>query len=101
MLRYERISMAVTFVILAAIEVTIAVTKPVGPIFALSVLVLGFVARAMHKGFHFELPATVSRLAATVVPGFEDRRQIRRVAEGRQDMITEQLGKNFRWEPSW
>lgn len=62
-------------------------------IFALSVLVLGFLARTLHKGFQVELPATVNRWVSTVLPGLENRRQIRRMAEGRQDSITEQLGK--------
>ena len=93
MLRYERSAMMVTFVILAAIELTIAATKPAALIFAASVLVLGFIARALHKGFHFELPAPVTRWAVGVLPGLEHRRQMRRIAEGRQDLVEQQLGK--------
>src|SRR2546422_608089 len=51
MLRHERWVMVVTFLIVAAIEITIAVTKPAALAFAVIVLGLGFAARAMHKGF--------------------------------------------------
>jgi amino acid transporter/nucleotide-binding universal stress UspA family protein len=93
MLRHERVVMMVTFFVLAAIEVTIAATKPAALVFALSVLALGFIARALHKGFHLEVPATVSRLAKTFFPGVETRRQMRRVRAGRPDVLLEQLGQ--------
>ena len=93
MLRHERIFMMMTFVVLAAIELTIAATKPAALIFALSVLVIGFVARAMHKGFHIQVPAKVSRWTSGMFPGMEERRQMRRIAQGRSDADTEQLGK--------
>src|SRR5439155_14738249 len=62
MLRRERWLMMGTFVLLAAIEVTIAVTKPAALAFAVTVLALGFLARALHKGFRIQLPAALSRV---------------------------------------
>jgi nucleotide-binding universal stress UspA family protein len=61
MLRYERIVMRLSFFVLAAVEITIAVTKPKALAFAVVVLGLGFIARALHKGF--VLPAWVGRAA--------------------------------------
>jgi amino acid transporter len=90
---HERAIMLTTFLIVATIEVTIAVTKPQALLFAVIVLGLGFVARSLHKGLRIELPAPVSRWASAMLPGLESRRQIRRVAEGRQDLVTAQLGK--------
>ena len=50
MLRHERTVMILSFIILAAVEVSIAITKPPALLFAVTVVGLGFAARAMHKG---------------------------------------------------
>src|SRR5207244_2843741 len=88
--RHERAIMLGTFLVVAAIEITIAVTKPAALAFAVTVLALGFFARALHKGFRIELPATLSR----VFPQMETRRQIQRLAAGKTDMVEEQLGRD-------
>ncbi len=62
MARWERVLMIGTFVVLAMIEVTIGITKHAALIFALAVLALGFLARAMHKGVAFRIPRPVTRL---------------------------------------
>jgi amino acid transporter/nucleotide-binding universal stress UspA family protein len=61
MLRHERIVMRLSFVVLAAVEITIAVTKPKALAFAVVVLGLGFLARALHKGFRWPVPAMARR----------------------------------------
>ena len=68
MLRRERVLMMVTFVLLAAIELTIAATKPHALVFAVSVLGLGFATRAMHKGVALKMPAPVERVAGRFFP---------------------------------
>ncbi len=68
MLRRERVVMTATFVVLAAIEITIAVTKPAALIFAVTVLALGFIARGFHKGVRLTVPAPVRRAAARLFP---------------------------------
>jgi amino acid transporter/nucleotide-binding universal stress UspA family protein len=92
MMRRERSIMMITFLLLAAIEITIAVTKPHAAIFAGAVLVLGFGARAMHKGFAFELPVTIGRLARVLSPAALARRQAELPAEETQSIRTQQLG---------
>jgi len=65
---YERGVMMGSFFLMAAIEVTIALTKPAALLFALVVLGCGFLARAMHKGFRFPLPVLRGRLGRTLFP---------------------------------
>jgi amino acid transporter/nucleotide-binding universal stress UspA family protein len=91
MLRHERTVMMITFVLLAAIEVTIAVTKPHATIFAGVVLVLGFAARGLHKGFR--IPAPVGKLAARMFPGIAEQRQMRAGQPATESMVREQLGR--------
>ena len=55
MLRHERTVMILSFIILAAVEVSIAITKPPALLFAVTVVGLGFAARAMHKGITIPL----------------------------------------------
>jgi len=92
MLRHERWVMMVTFVILAVIEITIAVTKPHAAIFAGAVLVVGFVARAMHKGFRFEIPVANGWLGRTFFPAVRAAQHAGLPAEEIQSVRTRQLG---------
>ena len=92
MLRHERTIMTVTFIVVAAIEITIAVTKPMAALFAGVVLALGFAARAMHKGFNIPIPQRVGRLAETFLPALAaQRREQLEVAHGRV-VVENQLG---------
>lgn len=93
MLRHERVTMMATFFVVAAIEITIAITKPVALIFAVTVLGLGFLARALHKGFQVRIPEPVARVGAQWFPKAAARRRLRRVAEGQPDVLREQLGR--------
>ncbi|MCG3150616.1 MAG: hypothetical protein PCFJNLEI_04104 [Verrucomicrobiae bacterium] len=64
MRRHERTIMMATFFIIAAIEITIAITKPKALLFAVCVIGLGFIARALHKGASLRLPAGLRRLGS-------------------------------------
>ncbi|NQU12476.1 amino acid permease [bacterium] len=75
MLTHERLIMSVTFLIIAAIEVTIAITKPMAALFAGTVLALGFLVRALHKGFHFRVPAGLGRVGQLFFPELVARHQ--------------------------
>jgi amino acid transporter/nucleotide-binding universal stress UspA family protein len=92
MLRYERRIMMATFLVLAAIEITIAVTKPHAAIFAGAVLVLGFAARAMHKGFRFEVPVANGWLARTFFPAARAAQHAELPADEIQSVRTRKLG---------
>ncbi len=92
MLRYERIIMLVSFFILAAVELTIAATKPMALIFAVVVIGLGFLARALHKGAKVRVPEPVSRLAGHVFPELARQRQAELSAEETRAALTRQLG---------
>jgi amino acid transporter len=93
MLRYERIIMMMTFVVLAAIEVTIAATKPAALIFALSVLTLGFIARALHKGFQIRVPVGAGRFARTLFPAALAKQRANLEAGEADALVKQQLGK--------
>lgn len=96
MLRHERLVMMVTFVIIAAIELTIAVTKPKALLFATAVIGLGFLARAMHKGFRLPVPAGAGRLARTFFPEAIARRDAERVSAQSREQLEVALGKHRR-----
>ncbi len=92
MLWRERLIMSVTFIIVAAIEVTIAVTKPMAAVFAGVVLGLGFLARGMHKGFHFPLPRVGGRIGRVFFPEGEARRAGEQVPPAGEELYARQLG---------
>lgn len=87
MLRHERIVMSVTFLIVAAIEITIAVTNLWALLFVAIVIGSGFLARAMHKGFDFPIPKRAGRLAEAFFPAL--------VARQRQEQATKDGGQTF------
>ncbi len=89
---YERGVMMASFFLMAAIEVTIAITKPMALIFALVVLGCGFGARAMHKGFRFRLPLPVGRLGRTLFPDEIARRQAGQEPGQVQSDLVKRLG---------
>ena len=90
---HERVIMIGTCVIVAAIEVTIAATKHKALTFAVVVVGLGFLARALHKGFNVHLPVGVGRIAKTFFPKVIARQQLARAREQTNAIYTEQLGK--------
>jgi len=92
MLRHERGIMMITFLVLAAVEITIAITKPAAPVFAVTILGLGFVARALHKGFKLPVPASVSRLAEHWFPAAAARRRVAANDQMQLDSLARQLG---------
>jgi amino acid transporter len=89
MLGHERFVMRLSFFILAAVEITIAFTKPKALAFAAVVLGLGFAARALHKGLRFRLPARITDLAGRFLPALAVRPS---QATDRQQRIMHDLG---------
>lgn len=92
MIWHERLLMGLTFLVVAAIEVTIAVTKPMAALFALIVIGLGFLVRAMHKGFAVPLPEPAGRLARLFVPELVANRRAREAAADPSQAYARQLG---------
>jgi amino acid transporter/nucleotide-binding universal stress UspA family protein len=92
MKKMERRVMMVTFFLLAAIEITIAITKPHAAIFAVAVLVLGFGARAMHKGFKFQFPALTGWLGRVLSPAAMALKQAALPADEAETVRTQLLG---------
>jgi nucleotide-binding universal stress UspA family protein len=92
MRRHERAIMMATFFVVAAIEITIAVTKPAALLFAIVVLGLGFLARAFHKGFPMRVPAPVRRLAERMFPAAAARRRAALSEAETQARLVRQLG---------
>ncbi len=112
MLRHERIVMRLSFLILAAVEITIAITKPKALAFATVVLGLGFIARAMHKGVQvrawlgrvtqslsdwrhahgLEVPTALSRLRHTLFPEAAAHRALRQAGVLDEAALARQLG---------
>jgi amino acid transporter/nucleotide-binding universal stress UspA family protein len=92
MLGYERGVMMVTFLIMVAIWVTIAVSKPFALLFALIVVGLGFLGRAAHKGFRLPVPARAGGLARMFFPEAVARRQAELGAEQARAAVLKQLG---------
>ncbi len=58
--------MLVTFLVIAGVEITIAATKHTELAFAVIVIGLGFLARALHKDSKIKSPAPVTGLARRV-----------------------------------
>jgi amino acid transporter/nucleotide-binding universal stress UspA family protein len=92
MLAHERGVMMATFLVMAAIWITIAVSKPAALLFAVIVLGLGFLARAMHKGFTLPAFLTRGRLARTFFPEAAAQEQAKLSAEEGEAVIAKQLG---------
>jgi amino acid transporter len=93
---HERSVMMVTFFIIAAIEITIAATKPAALLFAVVVLSLGFLARALHKGFRLPVPPGIGRVARRWFPETLGRRQLQPTADASARMLRDQLGPERR-----
>jgi amino acid transporter/nucleotide-binding universal stress UspA family protein len=109
---HERIIMRVSFFILAAVEITIAITKPKALVFAIAVLGLGFLARAMHKGVslpawtgewllklsdwshqrNIPVPAVLSRIKRTLMPHIEAQRTMAQAPAEMLATMSRQLG---------
>jgi len=112
MTRTERSVMAATFVVVLAIEITIAVTKPMAALFAGTVLALGFGARAFHKGVrlpswfgrwmlalsdwshahNIPVPPILSRLKRTLLPHVEAEHAMAQPSEELVVKLVKQLG---------
>lgn len=92
MRRYERWIMLATFGVMVAIWVTIAIVKPFAFLFAVIVLTLGFLARALHKGFPLHLPAPVLRTAEAWFPNAVAKRRAALTQEAIAERIHQQLG---------
>jgi len=92
MLRHERTVMTISFFILAAVELTIAFSKPKALAFAVFVLGFGFLARALHKGFKIPVPVGVGRVARTLFPELVAKRQAELDTEQAQATLARQLG---------
>jgi amino acid transporter/nucleotide-binding universal stress UspA family protein len=94
---YQRLIMGATFVVLAAVEVTIAKTKPEALFFAMCVLLAGYALRAYSHKVSGLKTMTVARqvaemvtpdLAATMVPRLSEGQKIMVAARG----VTPALG---------
>jgi amino acid transporter/nucleotide-binding universal stress UspA family protein len=84
---YQRLIMGLTFVILAAVEITIAKTKPEALFFAMCVLAGGYALRAYSHKVSGLRTMTVSRQVADMVaPDLEARLQPR-LSEGQKIMV--------------
>jgi amino acid transporter len=91
MLRHERTVMTVSFLILAAVEVSIAITKPPALLFAVTVVGLGFAARAMHKGIG--IPPRLKSLIEQYFPGIAASLHAKSLADiQRANLITQLRG---------
>ncbi len=90
--RHERSTMMVTFAVMAAIWITIAITKPFALAFAVIVVGLGFLARAMYKGFPVHLPTPVGRVAETLFPEAVARRRAALSMEEKTAALQVKLG---------
>ncbi len=92
MLRHERVIMSVTFLIVAAIEITIAVTNLWALLFVVIVIGSGFLARTMHKGFDFPIPKRAGRLAEAFFPALVARQRHEQAARAGEQSFAGQLG---------
>jgi amino acid transporter len=92
MLRYERAVMGMTFLIMAAIWVTIAITKPMALLFAGVVLGLGFLARGFHKGIPTHVPAPVRRVTEQWFPKAVAARRAALTEEAIAERLQHRLG---------
>lgn len=89
---HERVIMMITFLIVAAIGVTIALTKPSAAFFAGTVLGLGFFARALHKGIAIRLPEPAGRVAQLLFPSLVAEQTAKKVLEQGPTAALSQLG---------
>jgi amino acid transporter len=90
MLRHERLIMTFSFVILAAVEISIGITKPPALLFAATVVGLGFAARAMHKGV--VIPSRLEDIVERYFPRIAAGLEARIVAEKERANLMTQLG---------
>lgn len=84
---YQRLIMGLTFVILAAVEITIAKTKPEALFFAMCVLAGGYALRAYsHKVSGLKTMTVTRQVAAMVSPDLEAKLEPR-LSEGQKIMV--------------
>ena len=84
---YQRLVMGLTFVILVAVELTIAKTKPEALFFAICVLGVGYLLRAYsHKAHGLKTMTVTRQVAAMVVPDLVGTMESR-LAEGQKIMV--------------
>jgi len=84
---YQRLIMGATFVILAAVEVTIAKTKPEALFFAACVLGVGYALRAYSHKVSGLKTMTVARQVAEMVTPDMDATMVPRLSEGQKIMV--------------
>src|ERR1044072_7166661 len=84
---YQRLIMGGTFVILAAVEVTIAKTKPEALFFAACVLLVGYSLRAYSHKVSGLKTMTVARQVAEMVTPELDATMVPRLSEGQKIMV--------------
>ena len=90
MLGHERMVMRGSFFILAAVEISIAVTKPPALLFAATVVGVGFAARAMHKGI--VIPPQFQGAIERYLPKIAASHQAKNIAEMERARIMAQVG---------
>lgn len=84
---YQRVIMGATFFILAAVEVTIAKTKPEALFFAMCVLLTGYALRAYsHKASGLKTMTVAKQVAEMVTPDLSATMESR-LAEGQKIMV--------------
>jgi amino acid transporter/nucleotide-binding universal stress UspA family protein len=84
---YQRLLMGITFLILAAVELTIAKTKPDALFFAMCVLGIGLALRAYsHKLSGLKTVTMTKEVAEMVVPNLPETMQSR-LEEGKKIMV--------------
>src|SRR6476661_4610497 len=84
---YQRLIMGATFAILAAVEVTIAKTKPEALFFAACVLLVGYALRAYSHKVSGLKTMTVARQVAEMVTPDMDATMVPRLSEGQKIMV--------------
>jgi amino acid transporter/nucleotide-binding universal stress UspA family protein len=84
---YQRLIMGATFVVLAAVEVTIAKTKPEALFFAMCVLLAGYGLRAYSHKVSGLKTMTVARQVAEMVTPDLAATMIPRLSEGQKIMV--------------
>ncbi|MEY2562397.1 MAG: hypothetical protein QOH88_590 [Verrucomicrobiota bacterium] len=84
---YQRLIMGITFAVLAAVEVTIAKTKPEALFFALCVLLAGYALRAYsHKASGLKTMTVTRQVAEMVSPDLAAKLEPR-LSEGQKIMV--------------
>jgi amino acid transporter len=84
---YQRLIMGGTFVVLAAVEVTIAKTKPEALFFAMCVLIAGYALRAYSHKVSGLKTMTVARQVAEMVTPDLAATMVPRLSEGQKIMV--------------